>query len=95
MSVRKEFVILSVKSRSAIIEVIKLDIKQDPLHEFLAAVISGNEEQARAILAAHQELPKSSPHYNERFAQSAKLLLDFGANADAFIAAKDDPCDAS
>ncbi|PZM65264.1 hypothetical protein DOE73_13000 [Paenibacillus dendritiformis] len=117
----------------------EMDAKQEPLYQFLAAAISGNEEQARAILAANRQLPKSSiyaaaaageadiiqdmlmqdaslatepggpeqwepllylsfsclladPQYNERFAQSAKLLLDYGANANAFIVPKDDPC---
>lgn len=117
-----------------------MDTNQEPLYEFLAAAISGNEEQAGNILSADQELPKSSiyaaaalgeagiiqdmlmqdaslamkpggpeqwepllylsfscfladPRNNERFAQSAKLLLDYGANANAFILPKDDPCE--
>ncbi len=120
-----------------IIGVIEMEANKDWLHEFLIAVINGNEEKARTIITANKDIPQISifaaaalgeaeivgdmlmrdralaaksggpegwepllylcfscflknPSHNERFVQTAELLLEHGANANAFHVQKDD-----
>ncbi|RAP74735.1 ankyrin repeat domain-containing protein [Paenibacillus montanisoli] len=69
-----------------IIEVIELETNKDWQDEFLTAAVNGNEDKARAVLAADKEIPRRSIHAAAALgdAESVRLLLQ----GDAALAAK-------